>query len=485
VIDRDSPLPIYYQLKTLIKRQIEGGQLEAGNRLPTERTLCERYSISRTPVRQALTELVHEGYIYRRPGQGTFVSAREATAESITTLQLFAYDVLWVTLLERTVSQWNELHPQRRVRLEINMPPRADFHRAFRAAVARGDAPDLVSLDYVWITHYARLGYLMPIDALAPNFYLELEEELERAVLRNNLVDGHLYGVPAQTDVTGLWYRRDWFELEGVRPPESWDQWLEVLAHFGRDDVKARLGHQHPVAFPVGTGTGEATLNLLIPFVWAAGGRLVDAVGHFTGDPAVYRALDFLRQITWEGRWLPEDARTFAWWDPPRRLSRGEVAMTLGGTYEWPVMVEESVGNDATELARRLAFAPIPRPASRVPLVSSLGGTTWSILRQSQHQDLSMELLELALSPSLVRDFCLESQQLASLRYINRELMEANGLLRAAVPLLDHARPRPMLAEYVRVSRFLQQMFEHVLWEGMSVEDATTRAARALELLQV
>jgi maltose-binding protein MalE len=96
-----------------------------------------------------------------------------------------------------------------------------------------------------------------------------------------------------------------------------------------------------------------------------------------------------------------------------------------------------------------------------------------------------MELLELALSPSLVRDFCLESQQLASLRYINRELMEANGLLRAAVPLLDHARPRPMLAEYVRVSRFLQQMFEHVLWEGMSVEDATTRAARALELLQV
>lgn len=75
-IDRDSPLPYYAQLKQLLDEQLDK-HWEAGTRLPGEVTLCERYNVSRTVVRQALDELEAEGRVVRRKGQGTFAAARK------------------------------------------------------------------------------------------------------------------------------------------------------------------------------------------------------------------------------------------------------------------------------------------------------------------------------------------------------------------------------------------------------------------------
>ena len=72
-VDRNSPIPIYHQLKTVLQEQIENGLWRPGDRLPTEQELCRMYNISRSPVRQALKELEYERVILRRPGLGTFV----------------------------------------------------------------------------------------------------------------------------------------------------------------------------------------------------------------------------------------------------------------------------------------------------------------------------------------------------------------------------------------------------------------------------
>lgn len=87
-IDRYSPLPYYAQLKQLLVEQLES-TWKAGERLPGEVALCQRYGVSRTVVRQALDELESEGRIVRRKGQGTFASARkvdEALFQSLTGL---------------------------------------------------------------------------------------------------------------------------------------------------------------------------------------------------------------------------------------------------------------------------------------------------------------------------------------------------------------------------------------------------------------
>jgi GntR family transcriptional regulator len=87
-IDRHSPLPYYAQLKALLVEQFDR-TWKAGERLPGEVVLCERYGVSRTVVRQALDELENEGRVIRRKGQGTFVAARkvdESLFQSLTGL---------------------------------------------------------------------------------------------------------------------------------------------------------------------------------------------------------------------------------------------------------------------------------------------------------------------------------------------------------------------------------------------------------------
>lgn len=74
IIDRESPIPLYYQLKELLAGRITSGEWRPGDMLPTEEQLQDQYELSRTTVRQALKELEFEGKISRYRGRGTFVS---------------------------------------------------------------------------------------------------------------------------------------------------------------------------------------------------------------------------------------------------------------------------------------------------------------------------------------------------------------------------------------------------------------------------
>ena len=73
-IDRESPVPLYYQFKQILLAEIESGVWRPGEALPAEDALQESYGISRTTIRQALGELAHEGRIIRQRGRGTFVT---------------------------------------------------------------------------------------------------------------------------------------------------------------------------------------------------------------------------------------------------------------------------------------------------------------------------------------------------------------------------------------------------------------------------
>lgn len=77
MINKNSPVPIYYQLQEQLKNMIEKGELKPGDLISSEREYAERFQISRMTIRQALTKLVDEGYLYRVKGKGTFVAERK------------------------------------------------------------------------------------------------------------------------------------------------------------------------------------------------------------------------------------------------------------------------------------------------------------------------------------------------------------------------------------------------------------------------
>lgn len=81
MINKNSPIPIYYQLEESIKQQIDSGELKEDEAIPSEREFAEKFQISRMTVRQALNNLVMEGYLYRHKGRGTFVNKKKVEQE--------------------------------------------------------------------------------------------------------------------------------------------------------------------------------------------------------------------------------------------------------------------------------------------------------------------------------------------------------------------------------------------------------------------
>lgn len=77
MIKKSSPVPIYFQIEQRVREKIEKKELKPGDLIPSEREFAEKYQISRMTVRQAINNLVNEGYLQRVRGKGTFVAVKK------------------------------------------------------------------------------------------------------------------------------------------------------------------------------------------------------------------------------------------------------------------------------------------------------------------------------------------------------------------------------------------------------------------------
>jgi GntR family transcriptional regulator len=74
-IDKTIPVPLYYQLLIIIKKNIENGTWKPGETIPTELELMKQYDISRSTIRQAILAMVNDGYLRREKSKGTIVTS--------------------------------------------------------------------------------------------------------------------------------------------------------------------------------------------------------------------------------------------------------------------------------------------------------------------------------------------------------------------------------------------------------------------------
>lgn len=79
MLERNTPVPLYQQLRDILLKKIDAGTWEPNERIPSENELSLEYGLSRMTVRAVLSELVKEGLLYRVQGKGTYVSDKVLT----------------------------------------------------------------------------------------------------------------------------------------------------------------------------------------------------------------------------------------------------------------------------------------------------------------------------------------------------------------------------------------------------------------------
>lgn len=123
-LNRDIPVPLYYQLKEIILSEIKKGTYKNGDAIPTEKELCEMFDISRTTIRQAIKELENEGWLYRVKSKGTFVSSPKINQNFAQSIQSFNDEIRNSGRTPRTqVLDFNVLVPPEDIAKELGIRP--------------------------------------------------------------------------------------------------------------------------------------------------------------------------------------------------------------------------------------------------------------------------------------------------------------------------------------------------------------------------
>ena len=73
MIDKNKPIPLYYQIKEYIEEQIKNGELKPGSKLPTEDYYSKYFDVSRITIRKAMNQLLKEKRIVREKGKSPIV----------------------------------------------------------------------------------------------------------------------------------------------------------------------------------------------------------------------------------------------------------------------------------------------------------------------------------------------------------------------------------------------------------------------------
>ncbi len=69
----DESMPIYLQIKAEIEKAIISGAIPEGEMIPSIRSLATQYRLNPQTISNAVSELMSEGYLYKKRGIGMFV----------------------------------------------------------------------------------------------------------------------------------------------------------------------------------------------------------------------------------------------------------------------------------------------------------------------------------------------------------------------------------------------------------------------------
>ena len=294
---------------------------------------------------------------------------------------------------EAIVAAFEEQNPGVAVQIEY-IPNASDFYARLTTGYAAGLAPD------VFLINYRRYGQFADRDALVPvGPLLESSETLNAEgyypqPLEAFRFNGELMCLPQNLSSLVVYYNRDLFDAAGVPYPEegwTWDEFLTAAKALTRDLDGDGFTDQH------GLGV-ENSLIRFTPFIWQAGGELVDDTDRPTrltiDTPEAREAIQFFIDLSLVHKVVPTEAEVLAISDEDRFVN-GTTAMLLQSRRVVPTL--RQIQGFTWDVA------PLPQYEEAAGI---LHADAYCISATTENQDVAWRFIEFANGP--------EGQQLAA-----------------------------------------------------------------------
>jgi len=208
-------------------------------------------------------------------------------------------------VVQELVPEFEREHPG--VRVLVQQLPWSAAHEKLLTSFVGRSTPDIAQLGNTWISEFAALGALEPLDPrLGPGRAID-STAFFPGIWRTNLIDGTCYGIPWYVDTRLLFYRRDLLAAAGYDSlPGTWEEWRESMRAI------RRLGgpDRYAIFLPVNEWVPPVVLGL------QAGSPLLSegATRGAFRQPEFRRAFAFYLDLFREG-WLARIDPLINWWN--------------------------------------------------------------------------------------------------------------------------------------------------------------------------
>lgn len=193
--------PLYSQLESILRKQIEHGEYNKGDFLPTEKMLMDQYEVSRVTVRQAMAALAQDGYIRCSRGIGTEV-IYEKIDEHMKSVISFTEEMKQHNItMETSYCQMEKIRPSTQVAMALQIP-KTDMCYCLTRVRCVGGRP------LVYTVTYLKEIVELPVDS---QYYMESLYQYLR-------------------EVHGIRIERGRDTLEATLPPPEVQQFLDIEA---------------------------------------------------------------------------------------------------------------------------------------------------------------------------------------------------------------------------------------------------------------
>jgi multiple sugar transport system substrate-binding protein len=385
-------------------------------------------------------------------------SNREAVARVV-----LVHQPLWgdPRPFEELLGQFRREHPQ--VSLETQLLPNdSDIaHQYFLTALEGGaDDIDVFVADVVWIPEFALAGWIADLSEWFPRDVLE--RDFLPAAVDSVTLDGRIWAVPWYVDVGVLYSRMDLVP----RVPRSWSE-LEAFARAAMAKDASLQGYLWQ-----GRQYEGLTCNAY-EVIWGWGGGSLDG-GRLTLDTEAARsALARLRRLITSGV-SPPSVTSAAEEDSRRAFEDGRAVFMRN----WPYAQRE-LEKEGSKVRGKVAMSALVSSSGETGH-GALGG--WQLVLNARtppaRRGAAVELIRTLTSPSANLLFARAYGRAPARRatYVEPQLEASAPEVARLLPMLEHARPRPVTPYYEMVSDILQSEFSAAVTGIRSPAEALGRA---------
>ncbi|MDR3374188.1 MAG: extracellular solute-binding protein [Ancalomicrobiaceae bacterium] len=295
---------------------------------------------------------------------GTLLTAAMAEAKTIT---VWCWDPNFnVAIMKEAGDRYTKVHPD--VTISIVDFSKSDVEQKLQAGLSSGVAdsvPDIVLIEDYGAQKYLQSfpGAFMPLSGIV-DYKAFAPYKVELMTL-----DGKVYGMPFDTGVAGLYYRKDYLEAAGYKPADmqnlTWDKYIEI----GKA-VEAKTGKKM-----IGFDFSDGALTRVL--IQSAGKWYFTKDGKLDieGNAALKAALEAQQKMIQAGIYKPATG----WNDWVAKFTSGDVASVITGVWITGTIKAQK------DQAGKWGVAPIP--LLNVPgavAASNLGGSSWYVLNASK-----------------------------------------------------------------------------------------------------